>query len=531
MTYKRHLKTALTRYVCQRTGIIALFLIANLLLPPGPGWGEGAAYAAEFRVGLENAPKTLDPRYATDAYGMRITQHLIFDTLVTLGYDLQIEPSLATRWETPDDTTYIFHLKDGVTFHDGTPFTAEDVKFTFEHLMDETTKSPFAGTYKGKISRIEVLDPKTIKFVLTQPVASFLTSIILPVLPRHIIEGGQDFPTTLIGTGPFKFVSQSPTDLRFEANKKYWEDPPGCDRIIFKVVKDENTRFLKMKKEEIDLLVNALSSDKIKFFASGALHKAYQVIEEPGISYNYLAFNMADEKMKDNTLRQAIAHGIDVDEIIKYKLAGHAIRARGLLSPVNWFSEPDVPVMVYDPEKARQLLDKAGYKDPDGDGPRTRLTVEMKTSNNAEITAIARIIQAQLLKIGIHMDLKSYEWGTFYGDIKSGNFQMTSMRWVGVTEPDFYYDLFHSSQVPPAGRNRGRYINARVDDLVQQGRVTLDPDARKRIYSKIQTIVAGELPYISLWHLNNVSVVHRRVKNYRQHPMAGFFSFKDIRVE
>ena len=152
----------------------------------------------------------------------------------------------------------------------------------------------------------------------------------------------------------------------------------------------------------------------------------------------------------------------------------------------------------------------------------------MKTNNNEQAVAVARIIQAQLARIGIRLEIKSYEWGTFYGDIKSGNFQITTMRWIGVTEPDFYYDIFHSSQVPPAGRNRGRYINPEIDQLAQNGRTTIDPVKRKEIYSKIQMILSKDLPYISLWHMNNISIIHNRIKGYRQHPMAGFLSFKEI---
>lgn len=484
-----------------------------------------------FQVGIENLPKTLDPRFATDAYGMRITGHLLFETLVTLGYDLQIVPSLAERWETPDDKTYVFHLKKNAKFHDGRPLTAEDVKFTFEHLMDPATQSPFAGTYNDKISSIEVIDPQTVKFVLVQPVASFLSALILPILPKHIITETSEFPKKLIGSGPFEFVSQSPNEIKLKANDDYMEGRPKCDRIVFKVVKDENTRFLKIKKGELDLLVNALSNDKIAAFSTESMSQSYSVIEEPGISYNYLAFNMTDPKLKDLRIRQAISHGLNVDEIIKFKLDAHAVRATGLLSPVNWFHEKAVPTYPYDPQKAKDLLDAAGYSDPDGDGPGERLTLEMKTSNNNEVADIARVIQSQLSAIGIRLDLKSYEWGTFYGDIKSGNFQITSMRWVGVTEPDFYYDIFHSSQIPPDGRNRGRYANETVDELVTKGRTTMDKATRKNIYAQLQEFVAEDLPYISLWHINNVSIVHKRVKGYRQHPTAGFLSFKEIDLD
>ena len=481
-------------------------------------------------VGLEDAPKTLDPRYATDAYGMRITQHLLFSTLVRYGYDLKIEPDLAQKWEMPDDKTYIFHLRKGVTFHDGTPLTARDVKFTIEHLLNKKTASPFASTYKGKIARIRVMDDHTIQFVLTKPMASFLTALIVPVLPRHLLEKGE-FPAKMIGSGPFTLVAEKPNSIELAAYENYFGGAPAVKRILFKIIQDNNTRFLKMKKGKLDLLINAIADKRIDDFKQEPLNATYNVIEKPGISYNYIAFNFENQAVDNLTLRRAVAYAINVDEIIKHKVYGHAVKATGLLSPVNWYYEGDVVTYAHDPAKSIEILDTGGYADPDGDGPQPRLTLEMKVSNNASAVEVARILQAQLGKVGIRLDIRPYEWGTFYGDIKSGNFQMTSMRWVGVTEPDFYYDIFHSSQKPPMGRNRGRYSNEKLDSLLEQGRTELDPQQRKTIYADVQKIVALDVPYISLWHPNNVSIVHRRVKNYRQHPQGGFVSFRNLTLD
>jgi peptide/nickel transport system substrate-binding protein len=484
--------------------------------------------SATLRVGLESAPKTLDPRFATDAAGMRITQHLLFDTLVRLGPDLTIEPALAQKWEAEDPTTYTFYLTSGVTFHDGHPLTAADVVFTFKHLMAEETKSPFGPGYRSKIKTIKEVDDHTVRFTLTAPTASFLTSVIIPILPKHIVTAGGDFGAKPVGSGPFTLVSRSPTEIVLAANKNYFGGPPKVAQVVFKVIKDDNTRFLKLKKGELDLLINALPLSRVAAIRQAPLNETYSVIESPGIAYTYLGFNLDAPVVKDRRVRQAIAYAIDVKEIIRYRLEGHAVPATGLLSPVNWYYHAPQRTYSYDPDKAIALLEAAGFKDPDGEGPEPRLRLELKTSNNAQVTGIARIIQAQLAKVGIDLTLKSYEWGTFYGDIKSGNFQITSMRWVGVTEPDFYYDIFHSSQIPPAGRNRGRYRSAEMDRLVTEGRLTTNPRARRAIYAKVQDLAAEDLPYISLWHPNNISVVHKRVQGYEQYPLAGYSSFKKI---
>lgn len=486
--------------------------------------------ANQLVVGIEDQPKTLDPRYATDAYGMRISHNLIFATLLDEDYDLKIVPGLAQSWECPDDTTYIFHLRPNLVFQDGLPLTAQDVKFTFEHLMAPETRSPYAATLRSEIDSIELKDPLTVKFKLVRPTASFLNSLVIPILPEHLIKQGKDFSGRLIGAGPFKFVSQTSTEIVLAANKRYFGGPPKIERLVFKVVTDDNTRFLKMKKGELDLLINALPLDKIDEFKKPPLSDKYRVIEEPGLSYNYLAFNLEDPALRDIRVRKAIAYGINIDEIIAYRLAGHAVRATGLLSPVNPFYEPDVRTYGFDPKKAEALLDEAGFPDRDANGPKPRLNLELKTSNNAQAVGIARIIQAQLGAIGIHVDTRSYEWGTFYGDIRSGNFQMTTMRWVGITDPDFYYELFHSDQIPPRGDNRGRYINPDMDRLLEAGRGTPDFKSRKAIYSQVQRKLSEELPYVSLWHVNNVSIVNRRVIGYRQHPTGGFVSFKNVEI-
>lgn len=481
-----------------------------------------------LRVGLESQPKTMDPRFSTDANGMRISHHLLFSTLVQHGQDLQIVPHLARSWETPDEKTYVFHLHEGVRFHDGKLLTAGDVKFTFEHLKNPTTNSPFAGTY-ATIQSITVRDPHTVEFKLTKPVASFLTSIIMPILPEHLVKQG-GFGDRLTGSGPFRFVSRSPNEIVLAKNPDYFRGTPALDKIVFKVIKDNNTRFLKLRKGELDLVINAIALKKVDDFRKSPLSEMYRVEEAPGLSYNYLGFNLKAGPLDDPRVRKAIAYGINVDEIIKYRLEGHAVSSYGLLSPVNWYSERNAQHYKYNPTKAKKLLDEAGLKDPDGNGPQKRFQLELKTSNNEEVVGIALILKAQLAGVGIDLNVKSYEWGTFYGDIKSGNFQMTTMRWVGVTEPDFYYDIFHSSQFPPSGRNRGLYKNPEVDMLTEKGRRLPNPEERKKVYSKIQKIVAQDLPYVSLWHLNNISIVHKRVTGYKQHPLGGFLSFWKIDV-
>lgn len=484
-----------------------------------------------LRVALEDTPRTLDPRFATDAHGQRISRHLLYNSLVQHGYELEYVPDLAERWETPDPQTYVFHLRRDAVFHDGHPFSADDVVFTYEHLMDEATGAPIGAALREKITGVEKIDDHTVRMRLTRPSAGFLTSIITAMVPKHLVEAGVDLGEQPVGTGPFRLLSRSPNRLVLVPHADYHEGAPQLDQLVFEVVRDAGTRFLKLRKEELDVVINGLPEHQVDDVRKPPLSEEYTLVETPGVNYNYLAFNLEDPILHIREVRRAIALALDLDALIEHRLHGHATRSRALLPPVSPFLDRDLPLVERDLNQAQTLLDAAGFTDPDGDGPAPRLTLELKTSNKATAVGNARVLQAQLAEVGIRVELRSYEWGTFYGDIQSGNFQLTMMRWVGVSEPDFYYEIFHSSQVPPNGRNRGHYDNPEMDRLLEAGRFTVDPDEQKRIYAEIQRLAAEDLPYVSLWHLNNVAVVHRRVKGYRQNPKAGYFSFREITVE
>jgi peptide/nickel transport system substrate-binding protein len=515
----------------QHSLVLALVGSLGVILSGCTGCGSSPdSTADELRVGIMDEPQTLDPRYAADAYGQRIGQ-LLFSRLVGLGYDLTIVPDIAESWEIPDAKTYVFHLRDDVQFHDGEPLTAEDVAFTFEHLMDAGTKSYFGTAFRTKIAGIEVIDSLTVRFDLHQPTASFLTDLIFPILPKHVLSQQIDSAELLVGSGPYRFVARSPSKIVLEAHDQYHLGTPQTKRVVVEVIQDESTRLFKLRKGELDILINAISPQKLGMLVEPPLDTLYQVVEEPGVSYDYMAFNFASPAVESVELRRAIAHAINVDELLTHQLSGHAVRASGLLSPVNWYCEPDVTTYDHDPQEAMRLLDSAGFTDPDGDGPQPRLTLELKISNSPEAVDKASRIQDQLKQVGIRLELRTYEWQTFFQDIKTGNFQLTIMRWVGVTEPDFYYSLYHSSKLPPEGRNRGRYSNPGIDQLVEAGRATMDPEQRRQIYSQVQKQVAVELPYISLWHINNVSIVHRRAHGYRQHPTGAWYSFYQIKLE
>jgi peptide/nickel transport system substrate-binding protein len=260
--------------------------------------------------------------------------------------------------------------------------------------------------------------------------------------------------------------------------------------------------------------------DKLPQFARGQLAKEYKMITGPALNYQYLGLNMQSPKLQDPRIRQAIAHGINRQELIQFLKKGRAVVADSVLTKQNDFAAHGLLSYQHDPERARQLLQEAGIKN---------LNLEYKTSNSRDAVQQARILQNQLAEIGINLEIRSFEWGTFFGDVKAGNFELFSLRWVGVSEPDFYYSLFHSSELPEVGgRNRVRYSNPEVDNLLEQGRSTLNPQDRKQFYIKVQEILQQDLPYISLWHNQNVAIIKESIEGFRLHPSGGFQSLVNI---
>jgi peptide/nickel transport system substrate-binding protein len=484
-------------------------LLAALLLWTG---GELGA-SPPIVVMLEAAPKTLDPFYATDATGVRISHQLLFDTLVRLDDRLEVAPGIARRWERLTPTRYRFALETEARFHDGTPLDAGDVLFTLETLMSPELASPYGSVLREKIAAVRRVGAHTVEIELKAPYAAFLSDLILPVRSR---KAGRGQP--LVGSGPFRFERRSVNEIAVARNDAYHGPPARAERVIFKVVRDANTRLLKLRKGGIDLAVNVLPLDKLAQFRRSPLRERFTVLEAPGLSYQYLGFNLKDPLLSHRRVRRAIAHAINVEALIVHRQKGHSTRATGLFPKESPYGLNGVAPIAHDPALAARLLDEAGFSLRNG----RRFALTYKTSTERSAVIQARVIQSDLRKVGIALEVRSYEWGTFYEDISKGNFQLFSLRWIGVSDPDFYYELFHSSRVPPLGRNRGHYSNPRVDRLLEAGRLEGDPTRRRGIYRELARILHEELPYVSLWHNNNVAIVSKRLSGFRLHPTGGF---------
>lgn len=478
----------------------------------------------ELVIGIEGNPTDLDPRTATDAYSARINS-LMYNGLVRLDPSAMIEPDLAREIQIPEPTTYLFHLREGVRFHDGKPLTARDVRSTYLSILDPGLGSPRASTLKV-IEEITVEGEYTIRFSLREPYAAFLNSLTTGIVPEGTEKNPRMPPP---GTGPFLLEEFQRGDrMVLLANPDYFEGPPRVQRVVFRVIPSDSTRVMELERGGVHLLYNAIPPDILPVLSS---RDDIVIIRNPGTSYSYLGFNLRDPVLADQRVREAIARAINRDSVIQDLLRGYARAARGLLAPGNWAYAGDVPQFGYDPERSRRLLDEAGFPDPDGEGPENRFILQYKTSQDKLRIRIAEVIRRDLEAVGIGVDLRIFEWGTFFSDIHKGNFQLYSLTWVGITDPDIFYYIFHSKSLPPEGANRGGYSNASLDRLLESGRREIKMERRKKVYHQAQKILAREVPYVSLWHNDDVVVLRKEIKGFTIFPGGDLHSLKNVTIE
>jgi peptide/nickel transport system substrate-binding protein len=320
-----------------------------------------------------------------------------------------------------------------------------------------------------------------------------------------------------IGSGPFRFVSAEPDkEVIIERNDGYWGAQAHLQRVRFAVIPDATTRALELRKGSADIAVTSLTGDMVL-----ALEREsnLEVMHAPGTVLAYIAFNTRDPILKDVRVRQAIAYAVDRTPMIHYLQRDFARPAYSLLPPESWAYNGDVPRYDYNPERARQLLEQAGYPAVDG----VRFHLALKTSTDENPRLVAAVLQQQLRDVGIALDIRTYEFATFFSDVSRGAYQLHTLRWVGGNEdPDIFEYVFHSAKFSPHGANRTYYANPRVDALIDQARSELDQNARKQMYAEIQRIVAEDLPYIDLWYFENVMVHTKRLRNLTLNPPGNY---------
>jgi peptide/nickel transport system substrate-binding protein len=474
-------------------------------------------------VALASAPQSLDPRFGADANSARLAD-LLHVALTRSDGGARRVPELATRWERVGPTTVVFHLRSDFRFSDGQPVTAGDVRATYEAVGDPALASPRRAAL-AMLSAVEAPDATTVVMRLRGAFAPFLDATGLGILPA---DRARDRREVRVGAGPFQLVRDDGDErLVLAPNPGYPNGPARLDPLVIRTVPDEVVRALELRRGAIQLSQELPEPEVVEWL--GRL-PTLAVRRRPGTSFAYLALNLRDARLRDRRVREAIVAALDRPALLRFVLGGAGRPASGLLAPEHWAFSP-ARVRGHDPGRARRLLDRAGYPDPDGAGPRTRFRLIYKTSNQPIRRRLAEAIQAQLAAVGVGVEVRSYEWGTLYADVRVGNFQLCALSWVGIGDPDLYYLAFHSGMVPPAGYNRGRYRSAVMDRLTLAGRSELDPAKRRAIYARVQHRAARDLPVIPLWWEDRVVVHDRRLRGFEPAPDGNLHSLASAWME
>ena len=459
----------------------------------------------QVRVALAAAPQTLDPRLATDANGMRIVS-LLFQPLVRLGPELKLQPSAAHKWSFKNKE-YLFFINKDLKFSNGRNINKEDLLFSLKEYRSKRSRLSSAFQIISHFQVLETAQDFLLKIQLKKKSAKFL-QVDLPVLKilpkQEVLLAGKNFQKKPIGTGPFSFVSQNSSQIVLKARTDIPE-APRIKKVVFKIIRDELTRFQKVLKGEIDVAQSEISFQKIPYFLKKK--SKFNVFRRASPSVTYLLFNLRDECLKLKHMRKALTLSIDSDLIIKHKLKGFAKRARTILNPENFFFNKNLKNFDPNFKEARRLLKNLPVAC-------LQKRFSLKTSNTSKAINHGRVLALQLRKQGLNLKLESFEWGTFFGDVQTGRFQLALLKWVGALDPDIYRVAFHSSEVPPRGRNRGFYQNPLLDQLLDRGIITLNRKKRQLIYNKVQKIVQDEYIFIPLWHEEQIAVVKKNISNY-----------------
>jgi peptide/nickel transport system substrate-binding protein len=484
-----------------------------------------------FVIAYSDNVSTLDPIGSTtvDAASERM-RVLMFNSLVRKNDKFDYVGDLADYQRSDDGLTYTFTIRDGIKFHDGRPLTSADAKYTLDTLLfgDLASKSGKAASFfettdgnkQSYITSVEAPDARTVVLHLRKQFPQLLPNLVpISIVPQGSAAQQKDHP---LGTGPFKFVSwdQSQQVLDLEANQDYWEGAPHIPALRVRVITDANAMQAELRSGRANMapLPTNLSPDSIKALKQDA---NLQVQQFPGANVNIITFNVTSAPLDKVQVRQAIAYAIDRESIVRDLYLGQAQIAHSILPENSWAYTPGQKYS-YDPEKAKQLLDEAGFRDPDGDGPQMRFPQPIVIKINAASTAarnVASVIQDYLKKVGIPMQIETVENNTLRSQLLQGQFQLTYGQWVGGnTDPVFYKDLFESSEIPTkdrASRNRSRYSNRDLDILIEEAVNTLDQKNAAVTYSKVQDIISRDLPLFPLWYQANIVVARKGVGNIK----------------
>jgi peptide/nickel transport system substrate-binding protein len=501
------------------------FILCTALLLAASGCRRGGT-AGELVMMLEKRVETFDPRVSADSAAERLRQ-LIFNALTRKNEKFEPVGDLAESFtNSPDYKTFTFRLRPNVKFHDGRVLSAADVKYTFDTMLAKGFRSAKKIELEGALESVALdpANPLSIVFNCKMPFPG-LPNALVPV--GIIPEGSTDTqPKQPIGTGPFRFVSYTEDqEIVLAAYKDFFAGAPNIESLRIKIIPDNSTRESELRKGSVDLAINA-DFDPVTI---EGLQKAENIKVDlaEGTNLTHLGVNLLDPILKDQRVRQALAYGIDREQIIRDVLRSQARPAHSILPPSQEIYEPSVTQYNYNPNRAKQLLDEAGRPEKDGQ-PRLKLTLKTSTISLARKTGEA--LQEQLRRIGVQVELQSLEQQKLTQDMVDGNFQLYLRTMVGGNQsPDIFKFVYGSKSVPPNGQNRSRYSNPQVDKLLEEAQ-TATSERRKQIFSEVQKILSNELPQIYLWYPATIVIYRDRVTNIRAEPSGDFSLVRQVKL-
>ena len=496
--------------------------IAAASQPTQPAAQGQPVRGGTLRVGLDVDADTLDPRLTKNTSGFRVKE-LAFNGLVAINPDYSAVPDLAEKWENPDQKTWVFHLRQGVKFHDGSSLTANDVKYTYESVLDQSFNSPARAFYLS-VASVDATDPNTVTFTLKDPFAPFLSYMDLAIVPQASATKS-DFGTKPIGTGPFKVDTWNTGDsIEFSAFDSFYAGRPNLDRVRVRVVPDNSARVVALESGDLDFVQSPVSPQDVSRIQSAAKLK---VDRTPAAGYTYVNLNTADPILSDKNVRQALSHLVNKQQIIDTIYKGIGQPANGPIVPGMWAYSPDIPSYDYNPDKARQLLDAAGWK-VGADGVRTkdgnRMSLVVRThSEDPDRKQLIQVLQSEFQGIGIDATTNTVEFPALFQDVQDGKYQVVVIGWLNLSDPD--RATFRQFTIDGTA-NYGKYRNDQVDSLLKQARTTLDQTRAKQLYTDAVKQIVDDAPYIFVQYQEYIAMYTPKLQGYVVNPVANWLSFK-----
>ncbi|MDR1322167.1 MAG: ABC transporter substrate-binding protein [Gracilibacteraceae bacterium] len=510
-------------------GVLLLAAACGTPAPANPPASEGGAPAQQvLRFGLDVDPETLDPRHARDVSALRVFE-LCGDGLIQLNEKLEALPSLAESWENPDELTWVFHLRQGVKFHDGSDLTAEDVKYTYDTIRDPAFGAVYAANY-ASIKEVVAEDDYTVRFDLNEPYSPILANNMeLTIVPAEA-DSIADFAAKPIGTGPFIMMEWAKNEkILFEANPDYWGGSPALQRVEFYTIPSNDTRVSALEAGDVDFVHTPLTPQDVDRIKGDA---RFQVDELTGLGITFAAFNHNSPVLADRQTRVGLSHFLDKEVMARELSQGLELPGESILVPNTWFYSDEVKSFPYDPEQGKAILAEAGWTDTDGDGvldkDGQKLTVRLSTYTQDDLKMqYVEYMQNLFAQGGVDARVVTNEWPTFIADVQAGNYDIAVFGMLNLFDPDKYmYSYLRST----AGSNWGGFSSTEFDALVEEARTVSGEAERRDLYVQAAAINNAEVMHNVLVYQGYVAMYNNKIQGYVPHARGSIRSFQNVSI-